>query len=233
MTRIRMQRIPPRARGLSESYAAHVTMPLGYGVGDDGDAVISVSGVGWSFGSALRKATSIAKHITDDPIVRAILPPQARVALAAARRLSTAAKHGRAELKEAWKSLPPELQERTRPLANKMLKAIDSDEENVAGFFSKLKKVARGARKLGKAGLKYGVPGYAAAMALKKKLKKKKRRPVQEQEQYEDEPMPAEAEMPDRDGFADVEPAAEPADNGEQYEPEEQEQYDDDNGGES
>ena len=220
--RIRVRRIPPRARGLSESYAAQLAIPVGgYGVEGDGDAVITVGSVGWSFGSALRKATSIAKHIANDPILRSVLPPQARAAIAAARRLSTAAKFGRRELKAAWASLPPELQAKTRPIANKMLNAIDTnaEEQNVAGLFSRIKKVAKRARKFGKAGLKYGVPGYAAAMALKRKLKKKKRAAPQP-EAYEDEaPMPEESEMPDRDGFEDAEPAPEaPADNGEGYE---------------
>jgi hypothetical protein len=125
MTRIRMKRIPPRARGLSESYAAHVAIPLGgYGVGDDGDAVISVGSVGFSFGSALRKATSIAKHITDDPIVKSMLPPQAKAAIAASRKLAKAAKRGRGALKSAWGSLPPGIRKKTKGLANGLLRKL-------------------------------------------------------------------------------------------------------------
>ncbi len=125
MTRVRVRRIPPRARGLDESYAAQLAIPMGgYGVGDDGDAVITVGAVGWSFGSALRKATSIAKHITDDPIVNTMLPPQAKAAIAATRKLATAAKRGRSALKSAWGSLPPGLRKRTKGLANSMLKKL-------------------------------------------------------------------------------------------------------------
>lgn len=131
--RIRVKRIPPRARGLSESYAAQLAIPVGgYGVGNDGDAVISVGSVGWSFGSALRKATSIAKHITDDPIVKSMLPPQARAAIAASRKLAKAAKRGRGALKSAWSRLPSGLKKRTKGLANGLLRKMKKKRRALA-----------------------------------------------------------------------------------------------------
>lgn len=125
MTRVSVRRIPPRARGLESSYAAHIQIPVGgYGVGDDGDAVISVGSVGFSFGSALRKATSIAKHITDDPIVKSMLPPQASAAIAATRKLAKAARRGRGALKGAWAQLPPGMKKKTKGLAKSMLRKL-------------------------------------------------------------------------------------------------------------
>lgn len=126
MTRINVRKIPPLARGLSHSYAARLAVPMtGYGgVGSDGDAVITVGAVGFSFGSALRKATSIAKHITDDPTINSMLPPQAKAAISASRRLAKAAKRGRKALKGAWDSLPPGVKKKTKGLANGLMKKL-------------------------------------------------------------------------------------------------------------
>lgn len=60
--------------------------------------VIVVSGWSDSVASALKKAASVAKRITDDPIMSALIPPQAKAGIAAAKALAKAAEHGKAQL---------------------------------------------------------------------------------------------------------------------------------------
>lgn len=123
MTRIRVRRIPPR-NGLSECYVAEFSIPVEYGVGDTDGAVITVGAVGWSFRSAFKKATSFAKRIAKDPIINSMMPPQAKAAIAAARKLSAAAQRGRKVLNATWKRLPPSLRKRTKRLATSMMRRI-------------------------------------------------------------------------------------------------------------
>lgn len=52
---------------------------------------LRVTGVGGWFGDALSAATSVVNRIASDPVVNAILPPQASLALNAVRKLANAA----------------------------------------------------------------------------------------------------------------------------------------------
>jgi hypothetical protein len=119
MTRIRLRRMPPACGATIDlpCPAAEIA-----GDADGGGAVITVGAVGFSFSSALRKATSLAKRISDDPIMKSVLPPQASAAIATTRRLAAAAKKGKKTLKLAYSRLPSGMKKKMRGVANKMLK---------------------------------------------------------------------------------------------------------------
>lgn len=73
------------------------------GVGDVGeDIVVQVGAVGDSGADALLKAGAVVDRIMSDPVMQAILPPQAVVAVKTAKQLASAAKQGGKALKSLW-----------------------------------------------------------------------------------------------------------------------------------
>lgn len=65
-------------------------------------ASITVAAIGDDRADALAKAAVIAERIAQDPIMSALLPPQALAAIKAAKGLSAAAKRGTRTLKRFW-----------------------------------------------------------------------------------------------------------------------------------
>jgi hypothetical protein len=63
---------------------------------------VTVAAIGDDRADALAKASLIAEHIAQDPILSALMPPQALVAIKAAKGLSAAAKRGTRTLKRFW-----------------------------------------------------------------------------------------------------------------------------------
>lgn len=63
---------------------------------------LTVAAVGDDKADALAKASLIAERIASDPILRAIMPPQAAVAIKAAKGLAAAAKRGPRVLRHFW-----------------------------------------------------------------------------------------------------------------------------------
>lgn len=73
------------------------------GVGDVGeDIVVQVGAVGDSGADALLKAGAVVDRIMSDPVMQAILPPQAVVAVKTAKQLASAAKKGGKALRSLW-----------------------------------------------------------------------------------------------------------------------------------
>lgn len=66
---------------------------------------LSVRAVGDSKADALVRAAAIADRIAQDPVMSALLPPQATAAIAASKALGVAAKRGLPHLKKVWRSL--------------------------------------------------------------------------------------------------------------------------------
>lgn len=85
-----------RVRRLGADYVGHLTIHA-----PDVGSVITVAGIGSSMARALRRASSVAKRISNDPVMSALIPPQARAAIAAADKLSAAAEGGPPALREA------------------------------------------------------------------------------------------------------------------------------------
>jgi len=65
----------------------------------------TVAAVGEDRADALNRAAAIANRIASDPIMRAIMPPQAQAAINAARGLAAAAKVGVPALRSLWGKL--------------------------------------------------------------------------------------------------------------------------------
>lgn len=63
---------------------------------------LTVAAVGDDRADALAKASLIAERIASDPILRAIMPPQAAAAIKAAKGLAAAAKRGPRVLRHFW-----------------------------------------------------------------------------------------------------------------------------------
>lgn len=63
---------------------------------------LTVAAVGEDRADALAKASLIAERIVSDPILRAIMPPQAAAAIKAAKGLAAAAKRGPRVLRHFW-----------------------------------------------------------------------------------------------------------------------------------
>lgn len=63
---------------------------------------LTVAAVGDDRADALAKAALIAERIASDPILRAIMPPQAAAAIKAAKGLAAAAKRGTRTLRHFW-----------------------------------------------------------------------------------------------------------------------------------
>jgi len=71
----------------------------------DGPGALRVSAVGDDKADALSRAALIAERIASDPVLRAIMPPQAAVAIKAAKGLAAAARRGAPVLKHFWRKL--------------------------------------------------------------------------------------------------------------------------------
>jgi hypothetical protein len=66
---------------------------------------VVAAAVGDDKADALKKAAVIAERIASDPVMQALLPPQALPAIRAARALATAAQAGSAPLRSLWARL--------------------------------------------------------------------------------------------------------------------------------
>lgn len=101
-------------------------------------------GIGDSRADALLKASAIAERIASDPVMSALMPPQAQAAIAAAKTLASAAKSGRKTLRRVWGRIRgPGKQRLAQALMAEAKKHEDEAREAVDGLFSKLKRVAR------------------------------------------------------------------------------------------
>lgn len=66
---------------------------------------LTVAAVGDDRADALAKAALIAERIASDPILRAIMPPQAAAAIKAAKGLAAAAQRGTRTLRHFWRRI--------------------------------------------------------------------------------------------------------------------------------
>ncbi len=89
-------RIKKHGRG----YLGTITVPT-YLAGERLGAV-TTAGVGWFPADALAAAAHVAERIADDPIVKAIMPPQATAAIAVVKALSQAAQQGPKALQQTY-----------------------------------------------------------------------------------------------------------------------------------
>lgn len=181
---------------------------------------ISVAAVGDDKADALGRAALVAERIASDPIMAALLPPQAAVAIKVAKGLSAAAKRGAPYIRHFWRKLRGPGKKRLAKVLHKEAVQREADADanvsgwpyqrhvrdierpdvgDVSGVFSALKKAA----------------SYHPAAIVARKLRKKKkrkvppmRRPVareRDEEPADEEPMdnqsaPAQAPQYANDG---------------------------------
>lgn len=204
MARVRIRRVSP------DVFVGSLTLgaPGCGGVGDtDGDGVIAVGAFGSSQADALHKAALIAERIANDPIISAILPPQARTAIIATKKLAGAAKRGSRFFRQMWKRYQgPGIKRVAKALHDEAMRAEGYSDVEVAGFWSAAKKVAKTATK-------YSAPGliYRGGRAVVRKATRPKRRAPSEappEPQYDDAQWEPADDAPQYDGPADPDDAA-------------------------
>ncbi len=96
---------------------------------------MTVAAVGDDRADALGRAALVAERIVSDPIMKALMPPQALVALKAAKGLSAAAKRGSHVLRHFWGKLRGPGKKRLASVLHK--EAVQREQEagsNVAGW---------------------------------------------------------------------------------------------------
>jgi hypothetical protein len=162
-----------------------------------------IEAVGEDRADAIGRAALVAERIANDPIMSALMPPQAKLAIVAAKGLAAAAKRGLPVLKSFWGKLHgPGKQRLAQALATDPNRSepMTGDIGDEVGF--NWKKAALFAANPFAAASYYG--GKFGAKKVKGLLRKKKKvrpmkRPV-EPEQDEDEDMP---EDPGVDTYGD------------------------------
>jgi hypothetical protein len=91
---------------------------------------VCVAAVGGSKAEALMRAATIAQRISEDPVMAALMPPQATAAIAAAKALSVAAKRGPAALKSLWSRIKG-------PGKQRLAAALHEEATQESGYFGK------------------------------------------------------------------------------------------------
>jgi len=88
-----------RVRPTASGYVGELVLPV------DGANAITVSGWSDNIRGAIRKASAVAARVASDPMLSAMLPPGAALAIQAAQKLSRAADSGKPALKAALNEL--------------------------------------------------------------------------------------------------------------------------------
>jgi hypothetical protein len=86
-------------RDTADGCIGSISIPL------EGCGVLSLAAVGDDRADALGKAALLAERVADDPVMRALMPPQAQASSDAARSLASAAKRGGGPLRRAFSLL--------------------------------------------------------------------------------------------------------------------------------
>lgn len=199
---------------------------------------VNVQAVGGTKAEALMRAATIAQRIAEDPVMRALMPPQARAAIVAAKVLSVAARQGPAHLRRLWRHMKGPGKKR---LAAALVE--EAQKAEVSGIryqtsYGGVKHTNRGAWQewqdpeheydgddadeyeddYGVSGIrskaKWAIPGYAAyrtAKAIKRRRKRRKERKEREREGREEEPADNEQEP---EGEQSQEPEGDPSQEG-------------------
>jgi len=104
-------------------------------------ARLVISAMAGSKAQALSKAALLAERITEDPVMRSLLPPQALVAVKAAKMLGNAAQRGVPALEMVWNHLQGD--GKRRLAASLVQEAADNSPDEVAGFGSFVRRAAK------------------------------------------------------------------------------------------
>lgn len=101
---------------------------LGFDV-DNAPGRITATAVASTKAAALSKAASIAERIASDPVLRAVIPPQAMASIKVAKGLAAAARHGLPTLRRAFRFLSPKAKKLAVNLAEDVKQGTIGDLE--------------------------------------------------------------------------------------------------------
>ena len=104
-----------RVRPTFDGFLGELVLPVG-----EGGADIIVAGWASSIRGAVRRAGAVAQRITNDPMLRAMLPPGAGLAIEAAQKLARAADRGEPALRAAMREIKG-------PGAKRLAKVLQAD----------------------------------------------------------------------------------------------------------
>jgi hypothetical protein len=136
--------------------------------------IVCASAVGDDRADALAKAALVAERIASDPVMAALMPPQAMAAIKAAKGLAAAAKMGSGTLRSLWGSLRGPGKQRLA----KVLLAEAKSKENVGAWWNPIthtKKTVQVLKKLS--------PTHHVLKRIQKRRRKR------EPDEYDDEPI--------------------------------------------
>lgn len=89
-----------RLRKVAGGWEGNICLP-------NGITKVQTSAVAPTKAKALERAAALAESVLDNPVVQAVLPPQAAIALRGVRRVAEVAKLGRGALKKLNSVLKP------------------------------------------------------------------------------------------------------------------------------
>lgn len=95
---------------------------LGFDV-ENAPGRVTVTGVGNTKATALAKAATLAERVVSDPVMRALIPPQAMAAVRVTKGLAAAARQGPRVLRRAWGLLSPKSKRLAASLATDVQRA--------------------------------------------------------------------------------------------------------------
>jgi hypothetical protein len=101
-----------RIKPYGRRYVASIDVPFHGSV-----ASVGAVAVGDSKADAIGKAAQLAERIASDPIISALIPPQAKAAIQVAKGLAAASRRGFRSLKRAWGFLSPKSKHLAKELA--------------------------------------------------------------------------------------------------------------------
>ena len=118
-----------RIRSYRGGYVGEVDVPAS----EQSPARIVASAMGSSKAAALGNAALLAERIASDPVLQALMPPQAMAAIAAAKGLAGAAKLGTGALKSFWGKLHGPGKKRVAAALHEEAARAEREDSDVSG----------------------------------------------------------------------------------------------------
>lgn len=102
---------------------------------------VSAIAVGETKAEALGKAALLAERIANDPVMSALIPPQATAAIATAKTLAAAARRGPATVRRVWRGLRGRGKRKlAQVLHTEAVSALETGALETGSLFGKLRK---------------------------------------------------------------------------------------------
>lgn len=151
------------------------------------DGTIVIAAVGDDKADALVKAALIAERVASDPVLRALMPPQAQAAIMAAKGLGVAAQHGSQAIRSLFHRLRGPGKQRLATVLHAEASELEQSGD-VGAWFRRKKR--------------------------KKLVRRRREEREQDDDQEQEDPQPAAAEQPAPEAAGDDDMGDDVADNG-------------------